>query len=129
MISQSERQISTMTARLASGCSCASRTAIVVNFAATVQHVRLLNRLNRGEIPDSYSGPAITVALILGVLGLAMVLNLYLGAEPTVETVWLFDYVVKVAHPRGRPPGGAAIAKSSQPAALRGLTPTRGTLA
>jgi putative membrane protein len=51
---------------------------IIVNVGATVQHVKLLNRLNRGEILDSYSGAAITVALILAVLGLAMVVNLYL---------------------------------------------------
>jgi len=51
---------------------------IMVNFGATVQHIRLMNRLNRGEIPDSYSGAAIAVALILAVLGLAMVVNLYL---------------------------------------------------
>jgi putative membrane protein len=49
---------------------------IIVNVGATVQHVRLLNRLNRGEIPDSYSKSAIAVALIVAVLGLAMVVNL-----------------------------------------------------
>ena len=51
---------------------------ITVNVAATVQHVRLINRLNRGEVLDSYSGAAIVVALILAVLGLAMVVNLAL---------------------------------------------------
>lgn len=51
---------------------------IIVNVGATVQHVRLLNRLNRGEVLDSYSGAAIAVALILAVLGLAMVVNLAL---------------------------------------------------
>jgi len=49
-----------------------------VNVAATVQHVRLINRLTRGEVPDSYSGAAVAVALILAVLGLAMVVNLVL---------------------------------------------------
>jgi putative membrane protein len=51
---------------------------ITVNVGATVQHVRLINRLNRGEVLDSYSGPAIAVALILAVLGLTMVVNLAL---------------------------------------------------
>jgi putative membrane protein len=51
---------------------------VIVNIGATVQHVRLLNRLNRGEILDSYSGAAIAVALILAVLGLAMMVNLVL---------------------------------------------------
>src|SRR6201997_686086 len=40
---------------------------IVVNVGATIQHIRLLNRLNRGEILDSYSGAAIAVALILAI--------------------------------------------------------------
>jgi putative membrane protein len=51
---------------------------IMVNIGATAQHVRLINRLNRGEIPDSYSSAAIVVALILTILGLAMVVNLVL---------------------------------------------------
>jgi len=51
---------------------------IIVNGGAIVQHVRLMNRLNRGEVLDSYSGAAIAVALILAVLGLAMVVNLAL---------------------------------------------------
>jgi putative membrane protein len=51
---------------------------IVVNIGAIVQHVRLINRLNRGEVLDSYSGSAIVIALILAVLGLAMVINLTL---------------------------------------------------
>jgi putative membrane protein len=51
---------------------------IIVNFGATAQHVRLLNRLNRGEMPNGYSGAGIVVALILAVLGLAMVVNLAL---------------------------------------------------
>ena len=49
---------------------------IIVNVGATMQHIRLLNRLNRGEMPHSYSGTAIAVALILAALGLAMVVNL-----------------------------------------------------
>jgi putative membrane protein len=49
---------------------------IIINIGATVQHVRLINRLNRGEALDSYSGAAIGVALIVAVLGLAMVVNL-----------------------------------------------------
>jgi putative membrane protein len=49
---------------------------ITVNIGATVQHVRLINRLNRGEALDSYSSAAIGVALIVAVLGLAMVVNL-----------------------------------------------------
>jgi putative membrane protein len=51
---------------------------IGVNVGAAVQHVRLLNRLNRGEILDSYSGAALGVAMILAVLGVAMVVNLVL---------------------------------------------------
>ncbi len=51
---------------------------VIVNVGATVQHVRLMNRLKRGELLDSYSGAAIAVALILAVLGLAMVVNLVL---------------------------------------------------
>src|SRR5712692_7817078 len=51
---------------------------VIVNGGAIVQHVRLMNRLNRGEVLDSYSSAAITVALILAVLGLAMVVNLAL---------------------------------------------------
>jgi putative membrane protein len=51
---------------------------IIVNVGATVQHVRLINRLNRGEELDNYSGSAIGVALILAILGLAMVVNLAL---------------------------------------------------
>jgi putative membrane protein len=51
---------------------------IIVNIGATLQHVRLLNRLNRGEVLDSYSGAAIAVAVILAVLGLVMVVNLVL---------------------------------------------------
>jgi putative membrane protein len=51
---------------------------ILVNIGATAQHVRLINRLNRGEVLDSYSSTAIAVALILAVLGLAMFVNLAL---------------------------------------------------
>jgi putative membrane protein len=51
---------------------------IVVNVGATIQHVRLINRLSRGEILDSYSSAAIVVALILAILGIAMVVNLVL---------------------------------------------------
>ncbi len=51
---------------------------IAVNLGATVQHIRLLNRLNRGEILNHYSGAAIVVALVLAVLGLVMVVNLVL---------------------------------------------------
>jgi putative membrane protein len=51
---------------------------IIVNVGATVQHIRLINRLNRGETLDSYSGAGIAVTLILAVLGLAMVVNLAL---------------------------------------------------
>jgi putative membrane protein len=51
---------------------------IIVNIGAALQHVRLINRLNRGEVLNSYSGAAIGVALILAVLGLAMVINLAL---------------------------------------------------
>ena len=51
---------------------------IIVNIGAIIQHVRLINRLNRGEVLDSYSGSAIAIALILAVLGLAMVINLAL---------------------------------------------------
>ena len=51
---------------------------IIVSIGAIVQHVRLINRLNRGEVLDSYSGAAIAVALILAVLGMAMVINLAL---------------------------------------------------
>ncbi|MBV8361717.1 MAG: DUF202 domain-containing protein [Deltaproteobacteria bacterium] len=51
---------------------------IIVNIGAIMQHVRLINRLNRGEILDGYSGSAIAIALILAVLGLAMVINLAL---------------------------------------------------
>ena len=51
---------------------------IIVNVGATIQHVRLMNRLNRGEVLQSYSGAAIAVALLLASLGLAMVINLTL---------------------------------------------------
>jgi putative membrane protein len=51
---------------------------IVVNLGATVQHVRLLNRLKRGEALENYSAAAITVALVLAALALAMVVNLVL---------------------------------------------------
>jgi putative membrane protein len=51
---------------------------ITVNTLAIVQHVRLINRLSRGEVLDSYSGAAIAVALILAGLGLAMVVGLTL---------------------------------------------------
>ena len=51
---------------------------VIVNVGATVQHIRLLNRLSRGESLDNYSGSAIVVALILAVLGLVMVVNLVL---------------------------------------------------
>jgi putative membrane protein len=51
---------------------------IIINIGATIQHIRLINRLNRGEVLDSYSGSAIAIALILAVLGLAMVINLAL---------------------------------------------------
>jgi inner membrane protein YidH len=51
---------------------------IMVNVGATVQHVRLMNRLHRGEELDSYSGAALALALILAALGLAMVVNLTL---------------------------------------------------
>ena len=51
---------------------------ITVCVGATIQHVRLLNRLNRGEVLQRYSGAAIAVALILASLGLAMFVNLTL---------------------------------------------------
>ena len=51
---------------------------IIVNVGAIIQHVRLMNRLYRGEVLQSYSGAAIVVALILAALGLAMVVNLTL---------------------------------------------------
>src|SRR5438046_398554 len=51
---------------------------IIVNIGATLQHVRLLNRLNRGEVLNRYSSAAIAVALILALLGLVMVVNLVL---------------------------------------------------
>jgi putative membrane protein len=51
---------------------------IIVNVGAIAQHIRLINRLNRGEVLTSYSGVAIGVALILAVLGLTMVVNLAL---------------------------------------------------
>ena len=51
---------------------------IIVNLGATVQHVRLINRLNCGEALDSYSGAGIAITLILAVLGVAMVVNLAL---------------------------------------------------
>jgi putative membrane protein len=51
---------------------------VIVNVGATIQHVRLINRLNRGEVLDSYSRTGIAVAFVLAVLGLAMVVNLAL---------------------------------------------------
>ncbi len=42
------------------------------------QYVRLIKRLNRGEVLDSYSGAAVAITLILAILGLAMVINLVL---------------------------------------------------
>jgi putative membrane protein len=51
---------------------------IIVNIGAVLQHVRLLNRLNRGEVLNRYSSAAIAVALILALLGLVMVVNLVL---------------------------------------------------
>jgi putative membrane protein len=51
---------------------------IIVNLGAVAQHVRLINRLSRGEVLNSYSSAAIVVALILAVLALAMVVNLAL---------------------------------------------------
>ena len=49
---------------------------VIVTFGAIVQHVRLINRLNRGEVPNNYSSAAIAVAGILAVLGLLMAINL-----------------------------------------------------
>ena len=51
---------------------------VIVNVGATLQHVRLIDRLSRGEVLDGYSRTAITVALILAVLGVAMFVNLAL---------------------------------------------------
>ncbi len=51
---------------------------IIVNIGATIQHVRVMDRLSRGDVLDRYSGAAIAVALILAILGLAMVVNLVL---------------------------------------------------
>ena len=51
---------------------------IMVNVGATAQHVRLMNRLSRGKAPESYSGAAVAVALVLAALGIAMVVNLTL---------------------------------------------------
>jgi putative membrane protein len=51
---------------------------IIINIGATGQHVRLINRLNRGEVPEGYSSPAIVLALILAILGITMVVNLFL---------------------------------------------------
>jgi putative membrane protein len=51
---------------------------VIVNVGATIQHVRLIDRLNRGELLNGYSRTAITVALILAVLGVAMFVNLAL---------------------------------------------------
>lgn len=43
-----------------------------VNIAATVSHVRLIRKLNRGETIARPSGTAIAVALILSALALAL---------------------------------------------------------
>ena len=51
---------------------------IIVNIGATIQHVRVMDRLSRGDALDRYSGAAIGVALILAILGLTMVVNLVL---------------------------------------------------
>jgi putative membrane protein len=51
---------------------------VVVNIFATIQHVRFMDRLARGDALDRYSGPAVVVALVLAILGLAMVVNLVL---------------------------------------------------
>jgi putative membrane protein len=49
---------------------------VVVNIFATIQHVRLMDRLARGDALDRYSGPAVAVALVLAILGVVMVVNL-----------------------------------------------------
>jgi hypothetical protein len=49
---------------------------IIINIGASIQHVRLMKRLHRGEALEGYSGPALAVAFILAALGLAMVVNL-----------------------------------------------------
>jgi putative membrane protein len=51
---------------------------IVVNIGAIRQHVRLIDRLNRGEMLDGYSRSGVTIAVILAILGLAMVVTLAL---------------------------------------------------
>jgi putative membrane protein len=51
---------------------------MAVNLGATMQHIRLINRLARGEPLESYSGAAIAVALLLAALALAMVANIVL---------------------------------------------------
>jgi putative membrane protein len=51
-------------------------SGIIVTAGAAIQHVRLINRLNRGEMLNGYSGSALTVALVVAVLGLAMFVNL-----------------------------------------------------
>lgn len=50
----------------------------LVNIAATVHHVRLIGRLNRGEEVGRPSGAAIAVALILAALGLALAIYMLL---------------------------------------------------
>ena len=51
---------------------------IVVNIAAILEHVRLIDGLNRGEALNGYSRSGVAVALIVAILGLAMVVYLAL---------------------------------------------------
>jgi putative membrane protein len=51
---------------------------IMVNIGSIIQHVRVMDRLSRGDVLDRYSQPAIAIALILAILGLAMAVNLIL---------------------------------------------------
>jgi putative membrane protein len=51
---------------------------VVVNIAASINHVRLIGRLNRAERIGQPSAPAIAVALTLALLGLGLAAYLVL---------------------------------------------------
>ncbi len=51
---------------------------VIVNIAASIHHVRLVARLNRGDAIGQPSAAAISVALILALLGLGLAAYLVL---------------------------------------------------
>jgi putative membrane protein len=51
---------------------------VVVNIAASIHHVRLIGRLNRGERLGQPSATGLAVALVLAVLGLGLAAYLVL---------------------------------------------------